>query len=489
VTSPDVDDDTVGSPARGDTRLPAPLRPFANTQYRLLAMTLTAALLGTGAWTVALVWQVMTLGGGPIELSTAAVAGSVALLVAVLLGGVTADRVSRRAVLVCVMVVKAMATLALTALAATGAIEIWHLAVINAVLGVTDGFFYPAYTALLPSMLPGRDLLAANGVEGVLRPIAMMAAGPALAGVLTLAGSTWLPLAAIAAIQAVGILPLAAMHSPDHSRTQAAHESAPAIGHSHGSAAVGKDLLDGIRYGARTPWLLATILFASGIILLIQGPIDVLLPFAIADAGGAAADFALALTAFGIGGAVGSIAVSSRPFPRRYLTVLLLTWGAGTLPLTLIAFTTNLWVIVGALFLVGLTYSAGAVIWGTLLQRRVPSELLGRVSSLDFFVTLAFLPISVALAGPVGNAVGLAPVFLTAGIAPILLAAIAWTAADLRHDELAHPLDQDGPKHEAKPADSDQPTPEALCTEAACVLGGGTPTTRLGQGHSKAGSR
>jgi MFS family permease len=489
VKSPDIDDAPVGSLTGRNTRLPAPLRPFANAQYRLLAITLTAALLGTGGWTVALIWLVMRLGGGPIELSTAAVAGSVALLVAVLLGGVTADRVSRRAVLVSVMVVKATASLALTALAATGAIEIWHLAVVNAVLGVTDGFFYPAYTALLPSMLPGRDLLAANGVEGVLRPIAMMAAGPALAGVLTLVGSPWLPLAAIAASQAVGILPLAAMHSPDHSRRRAAHGSAPAMGHSQGSATVGKDLLDGIRYGARTPWLRATILFASGIILVIQGPIDVLLPFAIGDAGGGAADFALALTAFGVGGAVGSIAVSSRPFPRRYLTVLVITWGAGTLPLALIAFTVDLWVIVGALFLVGLTYSAGAVIWGTLLQRRVPPEYLGRASSLDFFVTLAFLPISVALAGAVGDAVGLAPVFLLAGVGPIVLAAIAWTAADLRHDELAHRLDEDGPTYEAGPVDSVQPTSEALCTEAPCVLGGGTPTTRLGQGHSKAGSR
>jgi hypothetical protein len=42
------------------------------------------------------------------------------------------------------------------------------------------------------------------------------------------------------------------------------------------------------------------------------------------------------------------------------------------------------------------------VIWGTLLQRRVPPHLLGRVSSLDFFVSLALMPVSMALAGPAG---------------------------------------------------------------------------------------
>ena len=50
---------------------------------------------------------------------------------------------------------------------------------------------------------------------------------------------------------------------------------------------------------------------------------------------------------------------------------------------------------------IGATFQAGMVIWGTLLQRRVPPEMLGRVSSLDFFVSLVFMPLSFALAGPV----------------------------------------------------------------------------------------
>ena len=56
-----------------------------------------------------------------------------------------------------------------------------------------------------------------------------------------------------------------------------------------------------------------------------------------------------------------------------------------------------------ALFVVGFAFSAGQVLWGTLLQRRVPTAMLGRVSSLDFFVSLALMPVSMALAGPVGG--------------------------------------------------------------------------------------
>ena len=58
------------------------------------------------------------------------------------------------------------------------------------------------------------------------------------------------------------------------------------------------------------------------------------------------------------------------------------------------------------------------MLWGTLLQRRVPPAMLGRVSSLDFFVSLALMPVSMAIAGPVGETIGIATTFLIAGLVP-----------------------------------------------------------------------
>jgi hypothetical protein len=89
----------------------------------------------------------------------------------------------------------------------------------------------------------------------------------------------------------------------------------------------------------------------------------------------------------------------------------------------------------------GAMFNGGMVIWGTLLQRRVPPALLGRVSSLDFFVSLSFMPISMALAGPVSELIGLRATFLIAGLAPTVLAAVAIIAARLPADEITHPLD------------------------------------------------
>jgi MFS family permease len=210
------------------------------------------------------------------------------------------------------------------------------------------------------------------------------------------------------------------------------------------------DLSGGFRYMFATPWLLASLLYASVLVLAVLGPIEVLLPFAVkgqvhsevqAALGGGAGAYAVVLASFGLGGAIGSIFVSSRPLPRRYLTIMVMVWGVGCLPLALIGFTDQLWLIAVAVFIVGFGFSFATVIWGTLLQRRVPPELLGRVSSLDFFVSISLLPVSMAIAGPLGVAIGTPLTFVIAGLVPAVLAVAPVLLARMPRDELAHPLD------------------------------------------------
>ena len=209
----------------------------------------------------------------------------------------------------------------------------------------------------------------------------------------------------------------------------------------HPIVAVWVDVRDGVRYMVRTRWLLATLLYSALLVLAIMGPIEVLLPFAVRDqTGGGAGAFALALAAFGIGGAIGSLAVASMRLPRRYLTIMIAAWGLGCAPLAVIGFTDQLWLMIVALFICGVLFSGATVIWGTLLQRRVPPAMLGRVSSLDFFVSLALMPISMAVAGPVGELIGIPVAFLAAGLIPVVLAALTLLIARLGPDELAHPL-------------------------------------------------
>ena len=411
------------------------LQPFRTGQYRILAIALTMSLFGAGVWLIAIVLQVKQMGGGPIELSVVATGGAIGMLLAVLFGGVLADRIPQKLILLGVEITKTLAVTAVAVLALTGRLELWHLAVVAFVIGIAEGFFYPAYSALLPSVLPAEQLLAANGFEGVLRPAVMQAAGPAVAALAVAVASPGLAFAIVVASQVLAVAVLFFLRTTPVRREFGEERRHPV-------RALFGDIGGGFGYMFRTPWLLATLLFACLLVLLVIGPIEVLLPFAVFDqTGGGAGAFALVIGAFGVGGAVGSVVIASFTLPRRYLTWMNLMWGAGCIPLVVIGLTDQLWVMVIAVFAVGFTFSGATVIWGTLLQRRVPPELLGRVSSLDFFVSLLFMPVSMAVAGPVGEAIGVAPAFIIAGAVPVVLAVIAIVAGRLPKDEIEHPLD------------------------------------------------
>ena len=420
--------------------VPAALRPLRHRDFRLLWTGLAVSLIGSGLWLVALAWQVIELGGGPTELSLVTALYSVGLLAFVLVGGIAADRLPQRLVMLAADLVRAAILLVLGWLSLTGDLRIWHLAAGGLVVGAGEAFFIPSYTAILPHLLPESELLAANGLEGTLRPLAQQAIGPVLGGVAVAALSPGVAILTGGLTYLVSAGCLLARNV----RPAKGAPTAPSL------ASVFADLREGFGYVRRTSWLWATLLFALALVLFIVGPLEVLLPFAIRDnLGGGADEYGLALAAFGVGGAAGARAISSRRLPRRYLTVMILMWGLGSLPFAVVGVAEAFWVMFAALFVVGATYTAAMVIWGTLLQRRVPDGLRGRVSSLDFFVSLALMPVSMAIAGPAGAAFGLAAVFLVAGFVPVLLAAAAILVPRLDRDELAHPLDHPVQDHPA----------------------------------------
>lgn len=430
---------------------PRALRPLRNPAYRWLAAALVASMVGAGIWMVALVWQIVAIGGGAAELSVVAGASAVGMLLTTLLGGALADRMSQRRILLVVEIVRAVSVGVVALLSLAGGLAVWQLAAVAFVGGVMAGLYYPAYSALLPSVVPEDELMAANGFEGMARPVLMQAGGPALASGLIAVTS---PGAALAVAALTGVVAAACLlRVPETARRgggsggdagEQAERMAQPSGTRHPALALLVDVRDGFAYMVRTPWLLGTLTFASLLILLIMGPFEVLVPFVIKDrAGGGPEEHALILAAFGIGGAIGSAVIASMRMPRRYLTVMNLLWALGCLPLVVFGLTDQVWVMVVAAFLVGAAFNGGVVIWGTLLQRRVPAEMLGRVSSLDFFVSLAFMPVSMAVAGPAGESLGLPVVFLIAGVAPLVIAGVAIVAAQMTRDELANPIDVD----------------------------------------------
>ncbi|PPF41135.1 MFS transporter [Rathayibacter sp. AY1A3] len=409
------------------------LRPLASRDYRLVFAAVGIEVFGTGMWTIVMVFQVIELEDSPLALSAVAAGMSLGLFAFSIIGGVVADRFSKRRIIITVQGCTAAVMAVVAGLSLTGVVELWHVAAASFVMGAGSAFFYPAYSSYLPQVLPPEQLLAANGLEGALRPSMGQGLGPALGGVIVGAFFPAVGAAIVAASSAIAFVITLFLSRRDEEPSGDASEK---------RTSVWADLRAGIRYVAGTRWLLWTLLFGSSLALIIQGPIEVLLPFLTRDRfENAEATFGLLLAAFGIGGAIGSLVVSSLRLPRRYLTFMLACWGGGTLPLALLGSAEELWIMLAALFVVGATTGAGVVIWGTLLQRLVPMDMIGRVASLDFFVSIAFLPVSITIAGPLSLIVPTETIFIVAGLLPPVLAVLALTAGRMRTTERVHALD------------------------------------------------
>ncbi len=443
-------------------QVPRALRPLTNPAYRWLAAALVSSLIGSGIWMVALVWQIIALGGGAADLSLVAGAAAVGMLLTTLLGGALADRIPQKRILLVVEATRAVTVGIVALLAISGMLQVWQLALVALIGGVMAGMYYPAYSALLPTVLPQDQLLSANGFEGMTRPVLAQAAGPAAASALIAITSPGMALLVAALSGVVAVLFIIRIPALPVRQEPAADGRHPAV-------ALLLDVRDGFSYMGRTPWLLGTLVFASLMILVMMGPFEVLVPFAIKDnAGGGPAQHSLVLAAFGIGGAVGSLVIASLKLPRRYLTVMVSLWAVGCVPLIVFGVTDQVWLMVIAAFVVGAMFNGGVVIWGTLLQRRVPSHMLGRVSSLDFFVSLAFMPLSMAIAGPAGQLLGLPVTFLIVGLVPLLIGLVAIITARMTTDEIAHPLDTATEEAEAPAEPAVVVVPERELEEA-CV--------------------
>ena len=389
------------------TSLPRALAPLRHSQYRLLVASMALSLLAAGLWAVAVVWQVVALGGGPAALSLVAALAAGGMLATTLLGGALADRIPQRRILLATELLQGTTMAVVAALSLAG--------VARAVAAGRDGAGQRAGDgALLPGVLgAGAGARARGRAARGQRPRGHGPADPAergRPGGRRLPGGRAVPRSGP---RRHGRGLAAGGGVPGGLSTTPVRRDPPAEGEE--AAGLLADVREGFVYMVRTPWLLATLLFASLMLLVFIGPLEVLVPFAIKDAGGGPTQHGYVLAAFGVGGAVGSLVVASFRLPRRYLTVMNLLWGLGCIPLVVFGFRSDLWLMITAGAVMGATFQAGMVIWGTLLQRRVPPALLGRVSSLDFFVSLSFMPLSMALAGTVSEVIGLTATFLSPG--------------------------------------------------------------------------
>jgi MFS family permease len=178
-----------------------------------------------------------------------------------------------------------------------------------------------------------------------------------------------------------------------------------------------RDLGEGFAYVRAHAWLWGTLVGAAMFLLFTFGPFEVLLPYIIRnDLGGGAATFGTVLAAGGAGSFVGAVVVGRIGLPRRHVTFMWLAWCVGDVLFVGLAVADAAWQMCLFAFLSFSLGTAALVVWNTLMNTLVPPELLGRVSSFDWFVSIGLTPLSFAVTGPVAAVLGARTTLAVAGL-------------------------------------------------------------------------
>ena len=390
--------DRPGGFARGNL-----LAPLRNRDFRVLWLGMAVSLIGDGIFFVAVAWESYVLWNAPVALSIVGIGMTVPTVAFLLVGGVVSDRYDRRVVMVWADILRAASVAVLAILVFTGALQFWQLVTLVAVYGIGNAFFIPAFEAIVPELVPSADLPAANSLDQFIRPIALRLVGPVLGGALV-AVDAGVAFAVDAASFAASLVAVLALRRLPRTR--------PVLEVSTVSA-----MKEGLRFVRGRVWLWGTLLSAAITYLVFLGPAEVLLPFLVKnDLHGSAGTLGLVLAAGGLGAVGGAVLIGYKGHPRRDVTVMYVTWTLATLAIAGYGIANAAWQLMLACLVFNALEAAGTIVWATIKQRHVPVTMLGRVSSLDWLISIGLLPISFALTAPVASLIGVRATLITAAL-------------------------------------------------------------------------
>ena len=390
-------------------RLLAPLR---HRDFRLLWSGMAVSLVGDGIFLIAVAWETYVLWNAPAALSIVGIGMTVPTVLFLLVGGVLSDRHDRRLLMLWADVARAAAVAGLAALVFADALRLWELVALVAVYGCGTAFFTPAFEAIVPNLLPAEDLAAANSLDQFVRPIALRLLGPLLGGWLVAAGAGLAFTVDAASFAASALAVLLLRTRKDASANHSSHARA---------------VREGLQFIRGRVWLWGTLVAAAGAYLVFLGPSEVLLPYMVKnELHASAGDLGLVFAAGGVGAIGAAIWMGQHGHPRRDVTIMYATWTAATLAIAGYGLATAAWQLMVACLVFNGLETAGTIVWATVKQRHVPSAMLGRVSSLDWLISIGLLPISFALTAPIAAAIGVRATLVGAGVvgAAITLAAL-----------------------------------------------------------------
>jgi MFS family permease len=382
------------------------LRPLRIRDFRLLWTGLTVSMVGDGIYIVAVAWQAYQIWNRPSALAAVGLAWSIPQMVLLLFSGVLSDRLDRRHLMIAGDLVRLVAVGAVGSLALADELTLPRLVGLVVVYGVGQSVFGPAFSSILPAIVPDDLRVQANSLAQFVRPFTLALVGPVAGGLLI----RWLGLGWAFLVDAGTFIFSAAMILSMRVRAVRREERE--------RASMWEDLTEGLRFVRRHTWLWVCMAAATVSLLFTWGPWDVLVPYVVKnDLHGSAASLGIVYGAGGLGAVAVALAMGQRGrLPRKPITVLYLAWAFGMLLVGGFGFVTDLWQAMVVSLVAEGSLTLLFVTWTTLVQRLVPAEMLGRVSSLDWLISTAGVPLSFALVGPAASVFGVDRTLIAAGV-------------------------------------------------------------------------
>ncbi len=417
------------------TSLGDSLRVLREREFRKLFVGQATSVAGSMLALVALPFAVLEIGGSATEIGIVEAAYMLPMVLALAVGGVWADRIDRRRLMLTVDLVRTVLASTIAGLLLSGVLTVHTLLLLQIGMGVCDAFFRPAYTGLVPQVVsPGR-LQQANALQGLVSS-GSVTLGAAVGGVLVAAlgpgwaigiqGGTFLVSAAFLWL----LRPVRARPAPVGAGVNGAGGE-PEAHPSPAEEGFLTDLRLGWREFTSRTWLWVIVAGASVWLMTGEAPLTVLGPVVTRDNYDGARTWGFLAAGMGLGQIVGG-AIALRWRPRRPFLVLACGMSLTSLPLAMLALTAPTWTLLLSAAGLGVVWGMFDPFWLTVMQREVPPDMISRVSSYDYLGSLAFYPLGLALAGPVAGLIGVSATLWVGAVFGVAVSVFLLSWRDVR---------------------------------------------------------
>jgi MFS family permease len=392
--------------APNPSRLQTTVRALRHRNFRLFFGGQLISLIGTWMQTVAQSWLVYRLTGSSLLLGTVGFCSQIPVFVLATVGGAVADRYSKRKLVIATQTASMVLALVLSMLTLLGVVQVWHVFVLAACLGIVNAFDIPTRQSFIVEMVGKDDLMNAIALNSSMFNGARIV-GPAISGMLVAAiGEGWCFFANAVSYVAV-IAGLVLMRIAPR----------PATARGGGTP---NRVLEGFRFVRRAAPVRALLLLL-GLVSLVGMPYVVLMPiFADRILHGGARGLGVLMSATGVGALCGALMLAARGSGVRGLGRLVAMASSGFgVSLVLFSLSRSFLLSAGLLVPVGFCMMVQMASSNTLIQSMVPDQLRGRVMAVYSMMFMGMAPFGSLLSGFLADRVG-APMTLMVGAAGCL---------------------------------------------------------------------